>query len=113
MNGKVQSSYTFKNYPCLGYATDITFQQCFRPSGSIEEGNNYFSEKHKLYGLRVEVSVCSSGYSLLFSNYQPGSVLKIYILYQMGASHRMATEKLEREIYLTDIGPEADEYDGY
>ena len=40
----------FKNYPIARYATDVTFQQSFRSSGSVEEGKLYFSGKHKLYG---------------------------------------------------------------
>ena len=48
---------TIKNFACARYATDVTFQQSFRASGSVQEGKRGFSGKHKLYGFKVEMSV--------------------------------------------------------
>ena len=58
-----KSQQTFKAFPEARYATDVTFQQAFRPSRGIEEGKRYFSGKHKLYGYKVEVSVMPNGRS--------------------------------------------------
>lgn len=33
---------SFSNFPEAHHATDVTFQQFFRPSGSIEEGKIFF-----------------------------------------------------------------------
>ena len=37
-----------KKFPFARYATDVTFQQGFRPSGSVREGKKHFTGKHKL-----------------------------------------------------------------
>ena len=59
-----ESQHDFKSFPKALHATDVTFQQAFRPSGSIEEGKRYFSSKHKLYGYKVDVSVLPNGLAL-------------------------------------------------
>ena len=53
------------------YAADVTFQQFFRLSGSIQERKLYFRGRHELYGLKAEFSelpnvlaVGSSNFSL-------------------------------------------------
>ena len=35
------NGHVFKNYPMARYATDVTIQPAFRPSGSVEEGKRY------------------------------------------------------------------------
>lgn len=47
----------FIHYPYAIYATDVKFQQCNRPMGSHGESKVYFSNKHKLYGNKIEMSV--------------------------------------------------------
>ena len=59
-----KSQQKFKSFSEARYATDVNFQQEFRPSESIEEGKRYFSGKHKLYGYKVEVSVMPNGLAL-------------------------------------------------
>ena len=44
------------HYPCALYAPDMKFEQSSRPSGSHEEVEDYFSQKHKLYGYK-QISV--------------------------------------------------------
>ena len=43
----------FKNAPMTRYAPDVTFQQRFRPSSSLEEDILYFSGKHKRFGCKT------------------------------------------------------------
>ncbi|KAG3107373.1 hypothetical protein PI124_g13314 [Phytophthora idaei] len=57
MRALVTSGHTFQNFPCALYATDVTFQQSNRPSGSMAETMPFYSAKHKLYGFKVEVFV--------------------------------------------------------
>ena len=66
------NGHILKNYPMARYATDVTFQPSFRPSGSIEEGKRYYSRKHKLYGYKVEASVTLNGFALGSSMHKPG-----------------------------------------
>ncbi|PXF40870.1 hypothetical protein BWQ96_09415 [Gracilariopsis chorda] len=56
------------------YATDVTFQQGFRPGSKIEEEKRYFSVEYKLYGYNVEVSVLPNGLALGSSQHYHGSV---------------------------------------
>ena len=69
-----QSNQRFCNFPEAPYAADVTFQQPFRPSGAISEGKLYFSGKHKLYGVKNEVSVLSNGLAATCSSHYPNSV---------------------------------------
>ncbi|ETV91622.1 hypothetical protein H310_13872 [Aphanomyces invadans] len=48
---------TITYYPYAKYATDVKFQPSHRPLGRFGEKMHYFSGKHKLYGLKIEVSV--------------------------------------------------------
>lgn len=57
MNKLKSGISVFKNFLLSIYATDATFQQCFGLSRSIQEGTLFFSKKHKLHGLKAEVSV--------------------------------------------------------
>lgn len=74
-----KENQVFKNFKYARYATDVTFQQSFRPSGSIEEGKAYFSGKHKLYGYKVEVSVLPNGMAIGATRHYPGAVSDLRI----------------------------------
>ena len=63
----------FTNYPYALYATDVKFQPCFRPAGTHDESKRFFSNKHKLYGLKIEVSVAYPGQAINISDAFPGS----------------------------------------
>ena len=69
-----ESQAKFSKFSETLYAVDVTFQQSFRPSGSIQEGKLYLSSKHKLYGLKTEVSVLHNGLAVNCSTRFPGSV---------------------------------------
>ena len=100
----------FKNYPMARYATDVTFQQSFRPSGSLEEGKLYFSGKHKLYGYKTEVSVLLNGLAIGCSAHEPGSVSDLKIFEAMTSFHATQLRKREGENDMDDDGPLSDEY---
>lgn len=51
-----RNNFTFRNFSYAPYATDVTFQLPYRPSGTHEESKKYFSGKHKHYGFKTEVS---------------------------------------------------------
>lgn len=45
----IDEENTFQYFPFIRYATDVTFQMGLRPSGNIQEGKRYFSQKHNTY----------------------------------------------------------------
>lgn len=51
------SLQTFYGFSYAPYATVVTFQQAYVPSGIFEEGKMCFSGKHKLYGYTEEFIV--------------------------------------------------------
>lgn len=64
----------FKNYPYALYATDVKFQEAYRPSGRFIEAKRYYSGKHSLYGLKLEASVALPGICVSLSKHYPGSI---------------------------------------
>lgn len=66
---------TVYNLPNALYAVDGASQRSFQPSGSIEEGKIYFSGKHHLHGVKVEVGVLPNSLASCFKNHYPGSIL--------------------------------------
>jgi hypothetical protein len=48
---------------------DVKFQPALLPQGCFAESKHYFSEKHKLYGFKVEVSVAYPRFAIMFSQY--------------------------------------------
>lgn len=113
MKTVVEGGRAFRHFPCARYATDVTFQQSYRPSGSMQEGKKYFSGKHKLYGVKVEVSVCATGIALFCSDHVPGSVADIDVFYKNMDLHQDALRKKSNERDLVDVGPLLDEYGDY
>ena len=87
------SGRCFKNYPCDRYATDVTFQQAYRPSGAMEEGKKFYSGKHKIYGYKVEVSVLPIGIAVDGTDHYPGSIADIDIFYNNLEYHKSALSK--------------------
>lgn len=57
INNSFEDIKHFPSFPHSLYATDVTFQQCLKPAGPAHKDKLYFSGKHKLYGLKVQVSV--------------------------------------------------------
>ena len=86
------SNSTFKNHPEALYAVDVTFQQCFRPSGALSEGKLYFSRKHKLYGVKVETAVLPDRLAIGCSTHYPGSVSDFEIMQRQRVWHETRTK---------------------
>ena len=104
------NGHVFKNYPMARYATDVTFQPAFRPSGSVEEGKRYYSGKHKLYGFKVEVSVTPNGFGVGSRMHEPGSFSDLVIFQEMQWFHRRTQRKKSDEMDMADSGPLAERY---
>ncbi|KAG2789168.1 hypothetical protein PC129_g21573 [Phytophthora cactorum] len=68
-----EAGNTFTNYPHALYATDVKFQQAYRPSGRFTEQKVYFSAKHNLYGFKIECSVAPPGVAVDVFDHSPGS----------------------------------------
>ena len=94
---------TFKTFKFCCYATDVTFQQAYRPSGTMEEARKYFSGKHKLYGYQVEVSVLLNGLALGSSDHYPGSEADIDVMRKMEEFHINVTSKKDGELDIADV----------
>ncbi|GMF65977.1 unnamed protein product [Phytophthora lilii] len=105
MRSLVTSGHTFTHYPCALYATDVTFQQSNRPSGSIAEAMPWYSAKHKLYGYKVEVSVNPRGLAINCTRHSRGNTADITMFRENQAFHLSARHKGEGELRLVDDGP--------
>jgi hypothetical protein len=96
---------TFDNYPCASYAVDVTFQQSWRPGGSIRENGKFYSGKHHLYGLKVEVSVDKRGFAINCTQHEPGATRDLTMFKQKKAFHLQKIQKLPGDESLPDEGP--------
>ena len=84
---------SFKNFPFVLQAVDITFQQSNRPSGNMQEGKVYFFGKHKLYSFKFEVAVRANGVASAFSKHYSGSASDITILSEKVSEDQTRLEK--------------------
>ncbi|KAE8995647.1 hypothetical protein PR002_g19556 [Phytophthora rubi] len=101
---------TFANVPCARYATDVTFQQADRPVGGYNDAKTYFSGKHHLYGLKVEVSVIPTGVAINCTDWEAGSMADISIFRANKHFHTSAMQKRPGEDTINVQGPQADRY---
>nr|CCA23108.1 AlNc14C180G8210 [Albugo laibachii Nc14] len=72
----------FTNYRYALYAADVNFQPSNHFSGRFDEEKRYFSNKHKLHGLKLEASVCYPGIYVGLSRCYPGAISDLTILVQ-------------------------------
>jgi hypothetical protein len=93
----------FKNYPYALYATDVKFQEAYRPSGRFIEAKRYFSGKHYLYGLKLEASVALPGVCVSLSGHHPGSVHDNTIFTERKDLH---TEMLTKNVSIGELAIE-------
>ena len=100
----------FRNKPWALYATDVRFQQSNRPSGNHAESKAWFSGKHKLYGLKTEVSVLPIGFAIDCTNMYKGSVSDKAIMQEGYEKHRYFTKKNPAEKALDDQGEFLEHY---
>ena len=104
---------TFVNFPYALYATDVKFQQSYRPRVSHAEAKVYFSGKHKLYGYKVEFSVTPNGQCVDLSKHYPGSVHNLTICRKNKNVHKNMLRKKPHEQTLKDDGELYNEYKNY
>ena len=89
----VERERTFGHFAFARYTTYVIFQQSNRPVGTMQEGKHYYSRKHKLCGLKTEVSVLPTGLAIGCSTHYGGSVEDIEIMSRMKAYHKQWLEK--------------------
>ena len=83
----------FRNYPYALYATDVKFQQAYRPSGRYIEQKAYFSAKHKLYGFKIEFSVAHPGVAVDISDHCVGSKSDLTMMLDRLKVHKAMVRK--------------------
>ncbi|KAG3103221.1 hypothetical protein PI125_g13920 [Phytophthora idaei] len=104
------NSSTFRHNPYALYTTDVKFQPAFRHTGRFSEAKHYFSNKHKLYGLKVEVSVAFPGRVVFLTNHTPGSVSDITTVANHLKDHQRLLEKTNQERLIEDNGEDSEQY---
>lgn len=106
MTRLLKDKKTFSTFRVALYATDVTFQNTNRPAGNHQESKCYFSNKHKLYGYKTEVSVLPNGIAAGCTVHHPGSVSDLTIFRKNISWRRVALSKTEAEIVeISDMGP--------
>lgn len=70
----VEPKVNFSNFPACYYTTDIRFHQTLRPMGNNVEAKPYLSAKHKLFGVKTEVSVLPNGLCVRRGHHRRGGV---------------------------------------
>lgn len=93
MKNQRDNGYSFANYPYALYATDVKFQPSYRPKGRFQEQKEYYSAKHKLYGMKIEVSVAPPGVAFDMSDAFPGSKSDLTILLDRVDVHKKMLKK--------------------
>ncbi|KAE9324764.1 hypothetical protein PF008_g17032 [Phytophthora fragariae] len=110
MRTAMTSGHAFSNFPCALYAVDVTFQQRFCPGGPIQENGKYYSGKHHLYGLKVEVSVNTHGFAINCSDHAKGATHDVSMFKDNKPFHLGRMIKLPGDESLQDNGPISDKY---
>ncbi|KAJ0391121.1 hypothetical protein ATCC90586_011652 [Pythium insidiosum] len=100
----------FHNFPEARYAVDVTFQQTETPGGNFGEKKKFFSKKHGLYGVKVEVSVVPTGFAIGMTKHVGGRVTDKTIFNNNIDFHMSQLAKQGDEHNVRDRGPLAEEY---
>lgn len=79
MRRSVNEGNAFRHYKFSLFATDVKFQHKNRPAENHEEAKLYFSNKHKHYGYKSDVSVLPTCLAIGCTPHKPGSVSDIRI----------------------------------
>jgi hypothetical protein len=97
MTEQRENGFSFSNYPYALYATDVKFQPSYRPKGRFQEQKEYYSAKHKLYGMKIEVSVAPPGVAFDMSDAFPGSKSDLTIMLDRVSVHKKMLKKRSNE----------------
>lgn len=96
----------FHHFKYAWYPTDVKFQQANRPSVNHEMSFPHFSNKHHLYGIKVEVSVLPNGLAIMATTRFAGHEHDFDIFNNHLNFHKSALRKTEEEMesfnYITD-----------
>ncbi|KAH9103357.1 hypothetical protein LEN26_015310 [Aphanomyces euteiches] len=106
----VTTGNQFQNFPHARYAVDCSCQQTHIPLGSFGSKKTYFSKKHGLYGVKIEVSVLPNGLAIGVSPCAKGSVADITIFESNEDFHRSQLVKQHDEVNIRDDGPLVDNF---
>lgn len=90
----------FKTFKHARHTTDVSFNWCKHAVPSMEEEEAYFSKKHTLYGLNVEVGVFPVGHESFLTKHCRCCTSDITILRKTLTEH---FRRLEEGYYQTDI----------
>lgn len=104
MKRLVEEQRTFSIFSNARYATVVSSQQINRTSGHMQEGKVYFSGKHKLYGLKVDLSVLPVGRTVMCTNHYPRSVSDVTSMSLNRESHDSELVQAQMEDEIPDIG---------
>lgn len=103
-------SQAFRNFLDALYATDVTFQLDYSPSGNVQEGSSYYSGKQKSYRYKVECSVLPNGICVGCSKQYPGSKSYLETMRTMEQFHLSKSTKNDQETATTDMVPLNSQY---
>jgi hypothetical protein len=73
----------------------------------------YFSNKHKLYGLKVESSVAYPGYCVDLSPHFPAATSDLTIFLSQLPKHKEMVRKTEEDLRIEDSGEGSESYQNY
>nr|CCA20496.1 AlNc14C96G5857 [Albugo laibachii Nc14] len=103
MADQIAKTQLFTNYHYALYATDVKFRPSNRPSGRFDERKRYFSNKHKMYGLKLEASVSYPGRCVGLSRCYNGSISDLSYV-QRQEFHLQMSRKLNVGLLEEDNG---------
>ena len=106
----IDKDFSFKNHPYALEAVKITFHQTDRPSSNMQEGETYFSGKHKLYGYKVEVFLLPTGIATAISKHYPGSIHDFTIFTRQHHAHKRRIAKINEDDQYIDEYTLSDKY---
>ena len=92
------------------YATDVKFQPANKPSGAYTDKKKYFSNKHKLYGVKLEASVAYPGYCVALSRHYEGPISDFTIFTERKDQHLTMLQKSPDERRLEDTGEGSEKF---
>ena len=97
MERLIANKTMFKIYKVCRYASDLTFQQTFRPGGTLEESKNIFLVNTNCTGLKLRHLLCLTDWSCT----------------QEGVTQAAMDWKSDIRKTITDIRPSRDQSSGY
>lgn len=99
----INEKQLFRTFKCARCATDVTSREAFRPSGSVEEREAYYSGEHKVHGYKIEVLVLLNGLAIDCTQHYPGSCPYQRICQENKDLHEKQLKKARKERTIDDI----------